>query len=645
VPPYRHREQHPLHTLRFGVRHFSQHHISKVRHPHARRVKVPAIRRKRRRIVIGVTAGVVALVVLVLGISAFLALMSAKSTMVSARLVIEKDLSNKQIFLSSSGRVVLAADIRTVYNDASNASTELHDSIGLKVLGKIPYLSDQSDGMESLVGDTGTTALTASVLLQKVNALVAHSTGTTVSLDALQGLQQSIIQAHTVMEHLNRPVGDLLGPLATARRQFDRQVTRIATDLSRGDQTVGYALPFLGAAGPRTYLIAGENNAEMRDQGDVLSVGVLSTDDGTYHMSDTGSVDNIEPTESVGVPVPPGTEQVLGGYQPTLSWQSVNATADFPFSAQVMQAMYQEVQGTHVNGVIALDVPTLQSLLNLTGPVTVPNIAGVITAVNVSEVLLHEQYEQYPAVSLSGERHDNISAVTKAVVDALTNEHVDLAALASALATDVAGRHLMVWDENPRYQSTVAALGISGSIASAHADRTFHLAVENDTATKLDYFVRTTTTTHVRITPSGDAIVNTSVTVTNDTPARLGPTFQTGPDGINSFTPGQYVGRVLLWAPQGSVAPGSVAESGLELSQNQVSVLPQASQTVTFTSLLKRAVVHGRFSLRFVPQPRLVPGTLKLELSAPGWTCTGPERVDQPLATTTSLTWQLSPKG
>jgi hypothetical protein len=624
------------------VRHFSRHHIAKVGHPHERHLKVPAARRRRRRIILGVTAGVVGLVVLGLGISAFRSLMSARSTMTAARLVIERDLSNKQIFLSSPGRTVLAADIRTVYNDASNASTDLHDSIGLKVLGKIPYLSDQSNGMESLVSDTGTTALTASVLLQKVNTLVSESTGTTVSLSALQRLQQSFLQAHSTMEHLDRPAGDLLGPLATARRQFDRQVAKITTDLARGNQTISYALPFLGADGPRTYLIAGENNAEMRDQGDVLSVGVLSAQDGTYHMSDTGSVDNIEPTESVAVPIPPDTVQVLGGYQPTLSWQSVNATADFPFSAHVMQAMYQQVQGAHVNGVIALDVPTLKSFLALTGPVSVPNIPGSVTAADVGEVLLHEQYEQYPAVSLSGERHDNVSAVTKAVVNQLTSEHVDLAALANALATDVAGRHLMVWDEDPQYQSTITALGVSGLIDSAQADRTFHLAVENDTATKLDYYVGTTTNARVRITPAGDAIVNTSVTVANTTPAGLGPTFQTGPDGINSFTPGQYVGRVLFWAPRGSVDPGSVSESGLELSQNQVSVLPQGSQTVTFTAVIKHAVVHGHLNLRFVPQPRLIPGTLKVELTAPGWMFTGPAHVDQPLTTTTRLTWHFS---
>ena len=41
---------------------------------------------------------------------------------------------------------------------------------------------------------------------------------------------------------------------------------------------LSYVLPFLGADGPRTYLIAGENNAEMRDQGAVLSLALMQTD-------------------------------------------------------------------------------------------------------------------------------------------------------------------------------------------------------------------------------------------------------------------------------------------------------------------------------------------------------------------------------
>jgi hypothetical protein len=307
-----------------------------------------------------------------------------------------------------------------------------------------------------------------------------------------------------------------------------------------------------------------------------------------------------------------------------------------------MQAMFSQVAGTHVNGVIALDVPALESLLTLTGPVSVPNISGQISAQNVATVILHDQYQDYPAGSAQAQRQDNIAAVAKAVVGQMKNEHIDLAALASALAQDVSGRHLIVWDEVPRYQSTLTAIGASGAIDSSAPKRTFHVAVENSTATKLDYYVQSSIKVQIHVTPDGDALINTAITVTNNTPSGLGPTFQTGPDGINSFTPGQYVGRVVLWSPWGSNTPQSTAESGLRLSQDQVSVLPQQSQVVNFGTVIHHAVANGRLMLRFVPQPRLVPSGFQVQITAPGWHLQAPPPVGPDLAATTEYSWGLT---
>jgi hypothetical protein len=320
----------------------------------------------------------------------------------------------------------------------------------------------------------------------------------------------------------------------------------------------------------------------------------------------------------------------------------VNATPDFPFSAQVMQAMYAQSSQTEVNGVIALDVPTLVSLLELSGPVQVPGVPGQITADNVAEVLLHQQYLQYPVLSVQGERHDNISAVAKAVVDRMKSEHIDLAALASAVATDMAGRHLIVWDEVPSYESTIRKLGGSGEIDTVAPDRTFHVALETSTATKLDYYMTTAIHSHVEVAPDGKAYVTTDVTVKNNTPAGLGPTFQTGPDDINSFIPGQYVGRVIVWSPRGSATPDSLPESGLELNQIEVSVLPQQSKTVSFATVIPHAVSNGTLELRFVPQPTLYPDALTITVSAPGRHVMGNSSVSTLLAETTTFAWRLS---
>ena len=359
-------------------------------------------------------------------------------------------------------------------------------------------------------------------------------------------------------------------------------------------------------------------------------------------MDTVGSVDGIEPSRAVNVTIPAGTDAVFGGYQPRSLWQSVNATADFPLSGSLMQAMFAQVQGVHVNGVIALDVPALASLLTLTGPVLVPGIAGPISAQNVAQVILHDQYSAYPPGSAQAQRQENVAAVAHATIEQMKSEHIDLAALGSALANDVEGRHLMVWDEASRNESILTAIGASGSLDSTAPTRTFHLAVENSTATKLDYYVQPSVNVQVDLTSNGDALVDTTVTVANTTPSGLGPSYQTGPDGINSFTPGQYVGRVVLWAPRGSITPQSTPESGLRVSQTQTNVLPQQSQTVSFATVIPHAVVNGHLMLRFVPQPRLNPMGFQLELSAPGWHVTKAPTVSPNLATTTEYTWSLN---
>ena len=252
--------------------------------------------------------GLVVFVVVVglMGLSAYHSALRAKTSLEAARTVISNDLSNRQAFLSSAGRAKLASDIKTVEADADNASAILQGSLGMRVFRYVPYLNDQPNGIVSLVDDVRTTAVTGAILLQRVDTLVAQSNGTTVSLGALQSLQNSVADATTTMSSLNRPAGGLIGPIGTARRDFDEQIEKITNDLSRGDRTLSYALPFLGADGARTYLIAGENNAEMRDQGGVVSVALMHMQKGTFNLDPAGSVDDIEPSRAVNVPMRDG---------------------------------------------------------------------------------------------------------------------------------------------------------------------------------------------------------------------------------------------------------------------------------------------------------------------------------------------------
>src|SRR5205085_1967078 len=104
-----------------------------------------------------------------------------------------------------------------------------------------------------------------------------------------------------------------------------------------------------------------------------------------------------------------------------------------------------------------------------------------------------------------------------------------------------------------------------------HPERTFHIALENRAANKLDYFVHPTLRQRVRVQKDGSAIVFTTVSIKNGAPLNDPPSYQLGPDPFTR-RPGDYLGWLLFWGPSGADLAGSVEESGLRLYQQTVPV-------------------------------------------------------------------------
>ena len=610
----------------------------------ARRGAGIAPRRRRRRWVWWTLGVVVVLAgfLAVCGLLAYHSVQQARASLQRVQSLASRVADDPTQLETAAGRANAAQELDAITRGTAAAQRTLDGSFGLRVLGFLPYLSTQRSALSALVSDLRTAAGTSRGLLSELDTLAASTRGTTFDLPALQAFEGSVAQAAARLRSLDRPAAGLLAPLASARRKFDREDAKVAADLARGRRALAYASLFLGAGGPRVYFLAAENNAEMRDQGGVESYALVSARDGNLSVASPQSVGALRLAAPAPVAIPPGTEQVFGMFQPTQLWTSTNATADFPFSGAAMQAMYASATGgQHVDGVVGLDVVCLAGLLRLTGPVVVPGINQPITAANVTGVLLHQLYVQNPVGSQAA-RNDQLAAVVKAAFDRMQAEHVDLAALANTLAKSIAGRHLMVWDQTPAQEQVLSDLGASGAIDTSDPTRTFHLAVESAVAAKLDYYVHVSVAMKVTVTQLGDALVDTSVTVANGAPAGQPPSYQLGPDNINSTTPGQYVTRVYLWSPRGSSTAGGVAESGLVVNEASASVLPQRSGVLTFQSVIPHAVRHGQLDLRLVPQPLLRPVTAVVTLNARGWRVGSPGAVTATLDRPRDLRWALA---
>ena len=641
---HKHQQQRAWHEYRYGYGHLRKHRKGEKHRHRRRQLSVSQKEYKRRGILIWVLSGVFVVLVIggVLAGFALHSLNEVRSSLNNARSAISQLEADRHELLSAQGRNAAQRSLAQVSADAARANQVLQSSTSISILGWLPVVHTQRQGALDLVSDLRTTATIGTGLLGRVDTLVADSQGATVSIPQLELLRSDVAVAKMRLERLNRRSSGLIGSLSDARTKFNQADSTLTNQLSRGQQVLAYALPFLGADGPRTYLLAAENNSEMRDQGAVLSIATLQTQGGKITVTDTQAVDNLTLPSPVNYPVPRGMQQIFGGYQPTLLWQSANATAGFPWTGGDLQAMYTELTGQRVNGVLAIDVPTVASLLELTGPVSLAGVSEPITAANVSTVLLHDFYNGFPAGEQS-QRHDELSAVARAVVDRLSTEHVDIASLANTLSQDVAGRHLIAWDEVPSYQSTLIKFGAAGAIDTGDKSRTFHATVENATATKLDYYVAVSVAQQIHLEPNNEADVETSITVVNHAPAGAAPSVQLGPDMIHSFQAGQYVATAYLWGPagEGIVQSGSTSESGLNVTPAYVSVLPQQQTTVVFKTVIANAVRHGRLTLSYIPQPRLSPETVSATVQAVGWHLQSAQTVHATLDRTRVLTWDL----
>ncbi len=360
--------------------------------------------------------GVVLIFFLVAGIFAYRSASQARTLLDDAHATITSIIGNENNLESSAGRESAEAAVAKVSIEVAQAQRDLQSSFGLSVLGVLPYLHTQRQGLLTLVGDVRASAATGGALLHQVDSLVSVSSGTDIPLPQLRQVQKTVAAAHRQFASFDRSSSGLWGPLGTAQRQFDREDAKLTALLANANHAIGYALPFLGVDGERTYLVTAENNAEMRDQGAILSYSLLHTLNGSITEQTGGSLDNLGLDAPVpGIAIPGGTQAVFGVFDPTEKWQSTNATADFSFSGRDMQHMFADVAGTDVNGVIGIDVVALQSLLELTGPVTVPGVAEPITAQNAGDILLNQLYEGLPPGSSQAPRREELAAVASAV--------------------------------------------------------------------------------------------------------------------------------------------------------------------------------------------------------------------------------------
>jgi hypothetical protein len=469
----------------------------------------------------------------------------------------------------------------------------------------VPILGTQIRSLSALSGAADTVASSGDRTLTSVHALL-DTPRTTPSERAtvVEHLAVSLRALSTQVADLHfGPSRGLIGTLATKRTTFVEDVGQVQTGL---DKATGAAAALADVLrGPRTYLLAATNNAEMRaGSGMMLQAGTIHIAAGRFtlgHFVATGSlVDTATRVRATG-----DLEARWGFEYPSVDFRELLLSPQFPANASLAARMWQERTGRPVDGVLTVDVAALQDLLGATGPITVGGTS--YTQATVANQLLIQQYvgiRNQSAANLV--RHQKQAELAAAVFSAIDNGSTSLSTLATAFDQAVDGRHLMVWAADPRVESDWAAAGAAGNVSQGD----LLLALLNQGANKLDPYQHVTA--KLTTTADGDrTAVTARVTVDNQTPASVRGYAAGGAHGAPPAR--QYTGAVSLDFPATAstvtTSGGRLEAVGPDGASQVVAVAIAVPRGRSITVTFRFEVNGSSGALTVLPSARLPPTT------------------------------------
>ena len=285
-----------------------------------------------------------------------------------------------------------------------------------------------TDGLDALLQQAGPHLTSALDSLQKVaDADAALSTD-----GLLPQVAQVVTSARTALDPV-RPLFDRLAPARTL-------------------------VEYLFGADHR-FLVLSQNNAELRPTGGFIgSYALLRIGPGGLALERYADTYDLPPT-TLRVPLPEGAR--MGGT--SLQLRDANWWLDFPTSATTILDLYDHLAEPQpaVDGVIGIDLITIQALLAEFGPVEVKEYGRTFQAEGFVKALVVLIQQEVPREG----RKDVLVPLARELLDRLVSVPGDQLASTVQLLTEVAGsKRIQIFARDAAAQAAIGTLGWSGAI-------------------------------------------------------------------------------------------------------------------------------------------------------------------------------------
>ncbi|MGO4487770.1 DUF4012 domain-containing protein [Microbacterium sp. 2RAF4] len=378
-----------------------------------------------------------------------------------------------------------------------------------------------------------------------------------------------------------------LPPLADAIRTMRSSVTEAATVVGSLHGAAVLLPTMLGGEGPRTYVLAMQNNAELRSSGGIIgAIALLHAENGRITLQTQASTRDFPPLDTA-LPLSDSTTALFED-RPGRYLQNITSIPDFREAGAAIATRWQGRFGGTVDGVVAVDAVVAKHLLAATGDLTF----GPFTASsdNVTDILLSQIYAAVPDPAVQ----DEIFAQAAGALFGAALSGAEPRALLGALAESAAEGRIRIWSAHEDEEAVLADSDLGGTIPADTADATYVGVLMNDTTGgKMDYYTRASLSTSVG-TCQGEPTTQVRVTWTNTAPADAAtslPTYVTA-DGFYGVPAGTVRTLIAVYGPEGAT-PSHIDRDGTEEGvqtamlgdrsavQHEVSLAPGESTTIT----------------------------------------------------------------
>lgn len=409
--------------------------------------------------------------------------------------------------------------------------------------------------------------------------------------------------------------------LTALPRSVRLRLRPLLTLLPSGEQGVRAAViapTLLGASRPYYYLLAPQNPLDLRATGGFMGTAVLlRAFHGDFKLGASQPSTDVDSarTTYVAPPLPLLTYQHLSNW----SYRDANWSPDYPTTARLLRLFYHAGQKRWVDGVVAFDSMLVPVLLDLTGPVSVPNpdkkgAVVVLTPANAIATIDHYVNAVHPGTldkKFAG-------TVYQTVFHLLIHLHgSQLSHAATLLRGALTAKHLLLWFPNKDVAPLLTRQGWDGVIDPTHGNY-LYVVDTNVHYNKIDDQVRETIA--YRGVLRADRSIVSTVTITYVNDASLATLRPPQNNPIDEDFVRVYVPRgSRLHATTGLTQPWTTQyDQGKTLFSGYLRIPSHGRATITFTyTVLPNAVGGGKtMALAVQRQPGTSPTPLRVDVSA-----------------------------